>query len=460
VWGAFYLPDAQASGLFFSDRGVRPLSRGGAFVAGADDASAIWYNPAGLVEARSSLLVDFSVLNYSSRITRETLVADTNGAQRIYGSPPVTGSAQPLPVPTIAGSYVLDSEGRWVGALGVFAPYTPIATFPETIDGLPAPTRYALRSLEGSALAIAGGWISVKLSEQLRVGIGAEALVGTFQSLETLSASPPGRFLSASEDPAYDTTSLLKVSPIFAPSANMGMIYLPHPRVRLGISGQLPFSIDAPATIQVRLPDAPEFDQASQEGNKARVKFKLPGILRAGIEVRPWSTFRAEVSYVRELWSSHRSIDITPTNIQLINVTGFPSPYKVAPISIPRNFKDTNSIRLGAEYSFHLLGYHFDCRAGGSFEQGAIPRAYLSSLTVDMDKFNLALGGSWYPNSRWRIDFLYSHVFGRDTFVDPRQAAVPRINPVRGNPTDSEAINGGSYRARADILGVGAAYSF
>ena len=43
--------DAGAAGLYFSDRGVRPLGRGGAFVAGADDLGAIWYNPAGIVDA-------------------------------------------------------------------------------------------------------------------------------------------------------------------------------------------------------------------------------------------------------------------------------------------------------------------------------------------------------------------------------------------------------------------------
>ena len=55
--------DAGAAGLYFSDRGVRPLGRGGAFVAGADDLGAIWYNPAGIVDAPSSFLLDASWLN-------------------------------------------------------------------------------------------------------------------------------------------------------------------------------------------------------------------------------------------------------------------------------------------------------------------------------------------------------------------------------------------------------------
>jgi hypothetical protein len=37
---------------------------------------------------------------------------------------------------------------------------------------------------------------------------------------------------------------------------------------------------------------------------------------------------------------------------------------------------------------------------------------------------------------------------------------VPRVNPVKGNPTQTEAVNGGMYAARADVLGVGLNYRF
>ena len=40
---------AQAGGMFLGTHGARPTARGGAFVAGADDLNAIYYNPAGVV---------------------------------------------------------------------------------------------------------------------------------------------------------------------------------------------------------------------------------------------------------------------------------------------------------------------------------------------------------------------------------------------------------------------------
>src|SRR5580692_5885682 len=96
---------ADASGLYFSDRGMRPLGRGGAFVAGADDLGAIWYNPAGIVDAPSGVLVDATWLHYTSDFTRQALTTSNTGAPFVQTFPKVSGSTPVLPVPTIAGSY-------------------------------------------------------------------------------------------------------------------------------------------------------------------------------------------------------------------------------------------------------------------------------------------------------------------------------------------------------------------
>ena len=46
---AFSPGAATAGGMFVGTHGARPTARGGAFVAGADDLNAIYYNPAGVV---------------------------------------------------------------------------------------------------------------------------------------------------------------------------------------------------------------------------------------------------------------------------------------------------------------------------------------------------------------------------------------------------------------------------
>jgi long-chain fatty acid transport protein len=460
IFAASDARDARAAGLFFSDRGVRPIARGGAFVAGADDAGAIWYNPAGLADAGSSILADFSWLHFTSDYTRQSLVQSTNGTEFVSTFPTVSGSTPILPIPTLAGTFAFGDKKQYVAALGVMAPMTAITSYPLAANGQPAPSRYSLVSLDGSALVIAGGWLAAKPVDWLQVGAGFEALVGNFNSTVVFSAAPPDRVIASPEDQAYDAFSSLKVGPIFAPSGNFGVTVTPMKILRVGVSAQLPFVIDAPATVQVRLPTAPEFDNATQQGQDAHVHFDLPAIFRVGVEARPIEKLRVEVAYVHEFWNNHDSIRITPDNIALLNVRGFPSPYGVPPINIPRNFQDANSVRVGGEYRFDADGYKIDLRAGINFETSAIPEAYESPLTIDSFKVTPAVGGGIHIGDHWRLDAVYAHVFASDVTVTPQEAAVPRVNPVQGNPTQTEAINGGTYSSRADILGVGAQYKF
>ncbi|MDB5212854.1 MAG: rane protein involved in aromatic hydrocarbon degradation [Myxococcaceae bacterium] len=435
-------------------------------MAGADDIGAIWYNPAGLADAGTTLYIDFAWLNFSSEYTRKTNVTDANGTVRTTTSPKVDGTTPFLPIPTIGGSYAFGKNKEFTIALGVLAPYTAIASYPLTVGGQPSPSRYSLVTLDGSALVVSGAYFSYKPIEQIRIGFGLQALVGTFKSRVVFSASPPDRVISSPEDPQYDSLSQLNVGPIVAPSGNFGIIAVPEKHLRVGASAQLPFLINAPATINVRLPSAAVFDKATQDGTDARVRFQLPPVLRFGVEYRTdlgdESDVRIEVAYVREFWSVHDSIDVRPENVRLFNITGFPSPFGVAPISLPRHFQDSNSFRLGGEYSTKSIfkANRVDIRAGASYETSAIPEEWVSPLTYDANKIILGGGASLHAGEHWRLDAVGALVLLGSTTVTPAEAQVPRVNPVQGNPTKTESINGGDYSARAIILGVGAQYKF
>jgi long-chain fatty acid transport protein len=453
---------ARAGGLFFSDRGVRPLGRGGAFVAGADDLGAIWYNPAGLADAGSSVLLDASWLHFTSDYTRQTQVsgagpsgAPTGGPVYTYTFPETHGTTPFIPIPTIAGSFAFGDKKQWTAALGAFAPYSALTSYPQA-----APSRYSLVSLDGTALVETGAWLAYKPVPWLRVGAGFELLVGQFTSSVVMNANPKDRLLAAPEDPSYDALSQINAGPIVAPSGNLGFTIVPEKHVRIGISGQAPTHVSSSATVAVALPSAVVFDNAKQAGNQADVTFNLPPILRLGVEVRPIDPLRVELAYVRESWSIQQDIVVQPVNLSIVNITGFPSPYNVSTITIPRDFQDSNSIRLGGELGMPVGNYAIDLRMGLQYESTAIPTAYLSPLTIDMDKFTFSFGGSFHLGPHWRFDVLYAHVFGLTTTVPASEAAIPQINPVRGNPTATESVNGGTYAARADVVGLGVNYKF
>ncbi len=463
---------AHAAGLFFSDRGVRPLARGGAFVAGADDLGAIYYNPAGIVDARSQVLIDASWLRFSADFTRAARVPQTDPNTGVVGGyatrtyPTSHGTSPILPIPTIAGSYALRDD--LVVAAGVYAPYSAITSYPEKVNGAPAASRYGLLSLDGSALSILGAWIAYRPIPEVQIGAGPTVLMGNFQSSVMFGACPPNKLACAGEQPDYDAKGQLNVGTIFAPSATLGVIVTPTKKVRLGLSYQHGYSIDSPAKFQTRLPSAALFDQATVDGESANVKFRLPWIARAGVELRPTDTTRVEVAYVFEKWSAHDKITLTPDDTTLNNVAGFPPTYRLSSFSLERGFKDAWSVRLGGEQAVTIKQYRLDLRAGVSYEKSAIPPENLSVLTVDMNKVTVAVGGGIHIGTRWRFDGLVAVVFPETVNVDPAEARIFKVNPVRANrqtdpsgkPLDDVAINGGEYRAQALVLGMGLRYQF
>jgi long-chain fatty acid transport protein len=437
------------------------MGRGGAFVAGADDLGATWYNPAGLADAGTSVLVDFAYLDFSVDYTRQLLIQNPDGTLQKTTSPTVQGSTPFLPLPTIAGSYAFGSQRQWTFAAGVLAPYVALTSFPDTVDGQPSPARYAMGSFAGSLMAIPGVWLAWKPIPQIRIGAGFLALAGSFQTTVTFNASPPNRLLGPPEDPEYDAAAQLSAGPIFAPTANGGITIVPAEEVRFGVSGQGPMVVDAPARLVMRLPSAPIFQGASQDGTNAHIHFVLPAIVRAGIEVRPVRGLRIEAAYVRELWAEQQSIDVTIKNVNLDNVGGgaLPSKVPIPNIVFPRGFQDSNSYRLGAEYHNHVDHYPFDVRAGVSYETSAVPTDYVSISSLDFNKVTPTVGASLYVTPEWRLDAMYAHVFAASTYVDPNEAKIPRINPIAGNPS-FEPVNGGTYTATAELFGVGLNYKF
>ncbi len=446
---------------------MRPLARGGAFVAGADDIGAMWYNPAGLADAQGTFMVDASMMLFTASYTQsyQATAAAGNIVTCNLCGPTVNGDVPPIAIPTIGIAFPVGAEKRLTLGGGAYAPYAPLSRFPETVtdsngNTVPSPSRYSLVSLEGSALAIVELFAAYKITDELHIGAGLQLLTGVFQSVNDLDANPG--ILGAQQDPQYDTLTQTRAT-IFTPSANLGVTWIPSKYVRVGLAGQLPFWIDAPASVTVRLPNAVEFDNASQVGDSAGVKFRLPAHIRAGVEVRPTENLRAEISYEHQFWSLHDTIDITPHGIQLNGVTGFPTPYAIPPISIQRHFQDSDGVHLGAEYRIDASPtFKVHLRAGFGYESSAVPRAYESPLTIDGDKFTFA-GGLGVTIDRTRIDATFAYVMMSDVNVAASEAALYPINPVQGNPAAPgtvSAMNGGRYTASAPIIGLGLQYAF
>lgn len=443
---------SRAGGFYLTDRGVRPLGRGGAFVAGADDQHAAWYNPAGLALAGNGLLLDAAFVNFNNTYTRSALPDRTMAP---VGFAAVQGEGAPLPIPTLIASHNFGLR-NFMFAAGAYAPYAAITSYADTPA---APQRYSLVTLDGSLLVVAGLWAAWQPHPMIRVGAGFSALTGSFAARHALSACP-ATLTCAPEDPQWDAMAAINVGPIFAPTGTFGVQFTPHRVITIGASYQLPYDVDAPAKLGVRLPPASFYDGAQVQGDAARVRFSLAPIARVGVQVSPLPTTHIELAAVWEGWSVHERIDILPENIRLTNVRGVGT-YEVGPLSENRQFQDTFSLRLGAEHLTDLgRGFRLQARAGLSYETSATANQYTNALTLDSDKFVGSLGASLHYG-HFRFDAVFAYMFASSVVVDPRTAALYPVEPFRSNGQAPRiAVNGGTYDFSVNVVGLGARYQF
>jgi long-chain fatty acid transport protein len=440
---------ARAGGLQLASRGVRPTARGGAFVAGADDLGALWFNPAGLGSlaggARRSFLFDIAYVAQSAEYTR--IDSGMNPQETVKSDAPG------LPVPTLAAGIELGD--KLVLAGGMYAPYAALGRYPE--DGA---QRYSLVDMSESLLLIFEVAVSYQVTPKLRVGAGLQNMV--FQLASTMVFSGcPGQTVCAPEDPELDALVKVTQLDLFNPSGVLGVQYDLARRVRAGLAFQLPFFVSGKGKLDTVLPDSGFYEGASVTGDRADVSFTLPPILRAGVEAGLGARWKAELAGSIEFWSMHDELAIEPRDVRIENAPGVGT-YEIGPMTIPRQYQNTYAVHLGVEGQ-PLASTPLRLLLGWSYETAAAPDAYLSVLTVDGAKHLLA-GGLGYRRGNWSFDAVLGMAVVASRHVDPSVGVAPQLSPVRDDPEDPDPprvyVNWGDYSSSWLIAGAGVTAGF
>ncbi len=479
-----YAPSlAHAGGFWITDRGARPMSRGFAFVAGADDPQSLWYNPAGLGWSGKQLMLDASYMFFDGTYAR----VDSAGNQL----PPVDINSVPLPIPGGALSVPLNDEFT-IGA-GVFAPnallldyddyYAPTGTYldqsgapcdpaggdptcrpqyeacnPEDGDiDCVAPQRYSLQTMKGSALAMLALAAAWRPREELSIGFGAHIIAGSFQAETTLTGCD-GAICTRNENPEVDGYARLTVFPVFDVGPTAGITYDAGPIRIAGSFLWWPRAIQGTAHMDVRIPSSPLFTGARVEGDEAKVSVPFPLQVRLGVEVQPVEQLRIEAALVWERWSTQKAITFEPQNVWIRDVVAV-GDYQVGPVSIPRYMNDVWSVRLGGSFS-PLPDGSVLISAGANYENSSFDDEYLTALTIDSRKIVAGGGVSARVMEGVWFDVSFAHVFMRDPNVT--NSAVPQANAIRPpqSPGITAYVGNGQYTMEANIVAAGLRYQW
>jgi long-chain fatty acid transport protein len=405
---------AFGSGFGLIEQSVTGL--GNAFagsVAVSEDASTIYFNPAGLTFLPdNSLMGGAYLISPTVRFSNEGST-DLTGVSLRGGNGGEAGEDSFVPNLYAAWSV---SERIKLG-LGVNVPFGLATKYEEDWVG-----RYQAVTSELKTINI-NPTVAAKITNELSIGAGlniqyADAKLSNaidFGSI-ALGAGFPSRPQSA--DGFLEVTGT-----DWSIGYNLGLLYAPSPDTRIGLAyrsgiehtleGEADFTTPQGAALLTRGGLFSDTD--------AKAKLKTPDSLSLGFyqKVTPQVAVLGDVTWTN--WSRFEELRIEYDN-------------PVQPDSVqPENWEDTMRIGLGVNY---LPNENLTLRAGVAYDQSPVRDDFRTPRIPDNDRFWLALGLSYRPTESLSFDIGYAHLFVADANIDQINATGDRLQGNIGSDVD------------------------
>ncbi len=347
----FAAASANAQTPRLQGQSAAAAAMGNAFVAQADDPSALHYNPAGMTQ-----LHGFQTLFGTTLIGGTTQFSSPTGAQTTGDRNGSVAWPPPGHVYLVANlkDLGLSALGNFTAGIGMNNPFGSLTRYPN--DG---PFRTAITFTTLPLLDIKPT-IAYKLNDQLSFGVGAD--IYTFSGLfgeghlEQKSIWPGGLGIPAGslmEINGSDTTAGFNVSLLYTPFRNSDG----KPLVNIGMVYRSQATFHLTGNFLA--------NGASVAG--ATATFVLPQVFSGGIGIWPVRTSEREwklefdVDYTG--WKSNRNLDVHLTNGALL--------------PFPQNWQSTYTVMIGTEYRWLRLAsmpdWDIALRAGYMNQQAQIP---------------------------------------------------------------------------------------
>jgi long-chain fatty acid transport protein len=469
---------ALADGGYYSGvKGAVASGRGGAFVARADDVSAVELNPAGLTHIGTTIIQIGNRFSYNqhSYTRNPTLDWGQSGTSPPYVQFPEVRNQTPWqvldPFIGVASNFGLKN---WAFAAALYSPAgTAREVYPN--DG---GQRYMMvrRNAQMLNYTLSAAW---KHNDVF--GFGATVKWIAVPSLEyalIIDGSPFGNSVNPVTSDV-DVHAGVKGSDLFTINAILGAWVRPTPSLEIGLSGQiLPSEIHAKGTLNASLVhasmpgDTITLKRGGVPANDVSLTLPLPMTARLGARYRHLDAerevFDVEFDAVYETWSrvDHFRLDSN-------NLTAYyqMNPVPIGVIDIQKNWHNTLGIHLGGDFA--VVPQRLTLRGGAYYETPVSDPAYANIDFPQGPQFGGALGASLYfGNLQISLAGEYraqSQVYVSDS--DSRvyqQAPGSQCKPPYTGGKCSPAylgipappVGGGTYNAYSVIGTLEAAYRF
>jgi long-chain fatty acid transport protein len=351
---------AAASGFALIEQSASGM--GNAFAGGAaiaDDASTVFFNPAGMSRlSGKQIAVAAHAITPSAKYTSSAGVPSGGDA----------GSTAIIP----NGYFVMEMKPDLRFGLGVNVPFGLETNYDPNWAGKQQAIKSRIETINVNPS------LSYQLNDKLSIGGGLD-----YSHIKGELTQDQGGAIGLAVIQGTDN----------AWGYNLGALYNVDAATRIGAAYRSAISYTLSGTVATSLPFA---------NGPVTLDIKLPGSFSISAFHQysdKWDVM-ADVSWTG--WSTFKQVKIVDASGATISNT-------------PENWKDTMRVSLGVTHHYNR---QWLARAGLAYDQAPIPDAYRTARIPDNNRTWLAIGGQYKPAPASAIDVGYSHLFVNDASIN------------------------------------------
>ena len=416
-------PEVQASAFALAEQGASGLGNAFAGAAAvAEDASTVWWNPAGMsrLPAGKHLLFAGHLIVPSTKFNNRASVPASATGTGNGGD-----AGDPAFVPNVY--FAMNLNPTWNFGVGVNVPFGLATEYDNDWIGRFQGITSEVKTLNINPSA------SYKFSDRASLGFGISYQRAEIDLVSAVNYSAAAGGALGPNLEGRNTTSVDGDAWGF----NIGTLFDIGPATRVGIHYRSSLDYETDGTTSFSNVPAPL--AASPLVSNSNVKLDLETPASLSFSVAHKMSDRLEL-LADATWTEWSKIDRLP----LIRTSGPASGATLDTLTF--NFDDVWRIAVGANYKWNGP---WTLRAGVAFDQSPVPNADVRSVRLpDNDRYWLSLGASYQASRSGRFDVGYTFIKVKDADINNDQRTAGR------------GLVNGTYEGTVNILSVQYQHSF
>ena len=408
AWG---LPAvSKGAGFALVQQGTAAMAQGNAFVAEADDPSAIYYNPAGLNQMKRPQVYLGTFLNYPDR--------------EFHGSNGVYSVTRPRLYESGSFYLVYPTNDRVALGLGYFTPFGLGTDWPASWAGRYITTYSRLKTYNVNPV------LSLKLTKNLSIAGGVNFLWSDVRLRRNTPLIP---------QPLIDGKSDLSGSGNGI-GANFGLLYEPLQGVKFGLSYRTQIFVHHTGQLQLSLPAFVRGVPRSIDGS---ADLTFPPSLTFGVSVNRFTPFTFDIDATWTGWSTYDGLELKLS--KGIPVSGIPA----NSILFEKKWHDAWALRFGANWQ---VKDNMKIRAGYTFDMTPVPNSTFEPQVSDSNRHIFAVGSD-LKIRRLTLGIAYNFILFEPRYKD-------NTFTINGIPLPNASQVNGKYQSTSHSLGLSSKFEF